>query len=166
MKIIRPLQLSFNQQVLEQNRTFYFTVSASLGINLQTGKELLDLHYLKDMFECMGENPLPDMGMPKPNGEFLVSGKYFAPGGQPVPGGKATVRLNEQEKTELEELKATAGARGILGSTRRDQMIYQIIDEFVAREPLIRNEDERAAAERWTKQQVADFWASIPDVPA
>ena len=99
MKIIRPLQISFNQQVLEQNRTFYFTVSASLGINLQTGKELLDIHYLKDMFACMGESPLPDMGMPKPNGEFLVSGKFFAPNQQPVPGGKATVRLNEQEKT-------------------------------------------------------------------
>jgi uncharacterized protein (TIGR02646 family) len=74
--------------------------------------------------------------------------------------------LNEQEKTELEELTATVGARGILGSTRRDQMIYQIIDEFVAREPSIRNEDERATAERWTKQQVADFWTSIPDIPA
>ena len=72
--------------------------------------------------------------------------------------------LSDQEQTELEELKATVGARGILGSTRRDQMIYQIIDEFVAREPFIRNEDERATSERWTKQKVADFWNSIPDV--
>ncbi len=99
MKIIRPLQLSFNHQVLEQDRTFYFTVSASLGINLQTGKELLDIHYLKDMFECMGESPMPDMGMPKPNGEFLVSGKFFAPGQQPVPGGKVRVKLNNSDKT-------------------------------------------------------------------
>ncbi|WPD21999.1 MAG: DUF2169 domain-containing protein [Candidatus Electrothrix scaldis] len=99
MNIIRPLQLSVNQQVLEQDRTFYFTVSASLGINLQTGEELLDLNYLKDMFECMGEAPQPDMGMPKPNGEFLVSGSFFAPNQEAVPGGKVTVKVNNTEKT-------------------------------------------------------------------
>uniref|UniRef100_UPI00405620CC DUF2169 domain-containing protein n=1 Tax=Candidatus Electrothrix sp. TaxID=2170559 RepID=UPI00405620CC len=99
MNIIRPLQLSVNQQVLEQARTFYFTVSASLGINLQTGEELLDLNYLKDMFECMGDMPMPDVGMPKPNGEFLVSGSFFAPNQEAVPGGKVTVRLNDMEKS-------------------------------------------------------------------
>ncbi|MCK5098887.1 MAG: DUF2169 domain-containing protein, partial [Desulfobacteraceae bacterium] len=98
MENYRPLQLSFNHQVLEQNRKFYFTASATLGINLQTGEELLDLNYLKDVFECMGENPLPDMGMPKPNGEFLVSGSYFAPGHQFVTGGEVKVRLGEKEK--------------------------------------------------------------------
>ena len=80
MKIIRPLQISFNQRVLEQNHRFYFTASATLGINLKTGEELLDLHYLKDAFESMGDTPLPDMGMPKPNGEFLVSGSFLRSG--------------------------------------------------------------------------------------
>jgi uncharacterized protein (TIGR02646 family) len=71
--------------------------------------------------------------------------------------------LSKEEQTELQELKSTVGARGILGSTRRDQMIYQIIDEFVAKEPFIKDENQRAATERWTKQQVADFWTNIPD---
>ena len=98
MEIIRPLQISFNSQVLEQNRKFYFTASATLGVNLQTGEELLDLNYFKDVFECMGENPLPDMGMPKPNGEFLVSGNYYASEGKAVTGGEVKVRLGEIEK--------------------------------------------------------------------
>ena len=98
MKIIRPLQISYNHQVLEQNRRFYFTASATLGINLETGKELLDLNYLKDAFESMGENPLPDMGMPKPCGEFLVSGNFFAPGGKAVQGGEVKVRVGKIEK--------------------------------------------------------------------
>ena len=98
MKTIRPLQISFSSQILEQDRRFYFTASASLGINLQTGEELLDLNYFKEVFECMGENPLPDMGMPKPNGEFLVSGNYFAPGKKAVYGGEVKVRLDKTEK--------------------------------------------------------------------
>ncbi len=98
MKVYRPLQVSFNSQVLEQNRRFYFITSASLGINLQTGDPLLDVDYLKDMFEAMGENALPDTGMPKPNGEFLVSGSFFSRDNHAVTGGKVKVRLGSMEK--------------------------------------------------------------------
>jgi uncharacterized protein YjbI with pentapeptide repeats len=99
MKVFRPLQVSFNHRVLEQNRKFYFIASASLGINLQTGEELLEFDYFKDAFECMGENPLPDVGMPKPNGEYLVSGSFHSPGNQPVNGGEVIVRIGEIEKS-------------------------------------------------------------------
>ena len=87
-----------NQRVLEQNRRFYLTVSAGLGIDLSTGKPGLDLDYLKDMFEAMGEPPLPDMGLPKPNGEFLVSGRFYAPAGRAVTGGEVRVRVGRTEK--------------------------------------------------------------------
>jgi uncharacterized protein (TIGR02646 family) len=73
--------------------------------------------------------------------------------------------LGEAERAELEELRGTVGSRGILGSTRRDQLIYRIIDEFVAREPAIADEGERGAEERWTAEQVKAAWASIPDLP-
>jgi uncharacterized protein YjbI with pentapeptide repeats len=92
------MQISFNQQVLEQNRKFYFTASSTLGINLETGEELLDLYYLKDVFEGMGESLLPDMGMPKPNGEFIVSASFYAQGDHPVTGGEVKVRLDKNEK--------------------------------------------------------------------
>lgn len=73
--------------------------------------------------------------------------------------------LGEPERAELEELRATVGGRGILGSTRRDQLIYRIIDEFVAREPAIADDGKREAEERWTAEQVAAAWSQIPDLP-
>jgi len=99
MKIFRPLQVTFNHRVLEQNRKFYFTATATLGINLRTGEALLEFDQLKDAFECMGENPLPDTGMPKPNGEVLVSGKCFAPGGKAVLANQVSLRVGPISKT-------------------------------------------------------------------
>ncbi|MCA1787567.1 MAG: DUF2169 domain-containing protein, partial [Desulfobacteraceae bacterium] len=101
MHIIRPLHISCNHQVLEQDRQFYLTVSASLGIHLQTGETLLDLHYLKDMFDVLGKNSLPDAGMPKPNGEFLVSGSFYALDGRQVTGGEVGAELGNCKKKIL-----------------------------------------------------------------
>lgn len=70
--------------------------------------------------------------------------------------------LTNNEKKELDELRSTVGSRGILGNTRRDQMIYKIIDQFVAKEPFIIDDQERDKQEVWTRQQVADFWSKIP----
>jgi len=98
MLIYRPLQLSFNQQVLEQNRKYFFTASMTLGVNLRTGKALLELDYLKDAFESMGEAPLPDIGMPKPKGEFLVSGSFYPSEKKDVTQGMAKVKIGQQEK--------------------------------------------------------------------
>ena len=98
MKVFRPLQLGFNHRVLEQNKKFYFIASATMGVDLSTGKTRLEYEYVKDAIECMGDAPLPDMGMPKPNGEYLVSGKYFSPGGQAVTGGEVAVRIGSREK--------------------------------------------------------------------
>jgi uncharacterized protein YjbI with pentapeptide repeats len=98
MKTIRPLQLSCNQIVLEQNRKFYFTFSATLGINLQTNEELLDINYIKDSFECMDDKPQPDTGMPKPNGEYLIFGSFHSPNKKPVTGGEVKVILDKIDK--------------------------------------------------------------------
>ena len=71
--------------------------------------------------------------------------------------------LSDDDREELEFLKDTVGARGILGNTRRDQMIYQIIDKFVATEFTHDSEEQRVESERLTKEQVAAFWTNIPD---
>ncbi len=99
--IFKPFQLHFCHSVLEQGRKFHFTASATLGINLQTGEALQKFDYLKDAFACMGENPLPDMGMPKPGGEFLVSGNFFSPGMREVTNGMVQVRLGGLRKELL-----------------------------------------------------------------
>ncbi len=98
MKVFRPLQLGYNHRVLEQNRKFYFVISATLGIHLQTGKADLEFNYLQDAFACMGKKPLPDMGMPKPNSEYLVSGSFFSENTEPVTGGEVRVVFGGQEK--------------------------------------------------------------------
>ncbi len=98
MKIYRPLQVGFFHRVFEQNRRFYFIASATLGINLKTGGTLLDFNFIKDSFEVMGEAAMPDAGMPKPNGEYLVSGSFFAPGGQAVTGGEVRIKVGSKDK--------------------------------------------------------------------
>ncbi len=93
------MQLSFNQRVLEQNRRFYFTASATLGIDLATGSEQIDALYLKDAFQGNpDEPPLLDVGFPKPRGEFLVSGSYHAPGQTPAQGGEVKAKVGKLEK--------------------------------------------------------------------
>ncbi|MBN1578992.1 MAG: DUF2169 domain-containing protein [Chitinispirillaceae bacterium] len=99
MKIFRPLQLSFSHRVLEQNRKFHFIASATLGINLRTGESLLEFEQFRDAFECMGEKPIPDTCMPKPCGEYLVSGNYFSPGQKAVTGGEVKIKVGKKEKS-------------------------------------------------------------------
>lgn len=98
MLIYRPLQISFNQQVIEQNRKFFFLASLTLGVNLLTGEALLDLDFLKDAFEAMGETPMPDPGMPKPRGEFLVSGGFYPPEKRAVTHGMVRVKFGQKDK--------------------------------------------------------------------
>ena len=99
LKVFRPLQVGFNSRVLEQDRKFHFIASATLGINLQTGASILETDFLKDSFEAMGTTSLPDMGMPKPNGEVLLSGKCFAPNRSPVQGCPVSLRVGTIDKT-------------------------------------------------------------------
>ncbi len=69
-----------------------------------------------------------------------------------------------EEQKKLEKLEATVGATGILGSTRRDQLIYRAIDEFVAVEPTL-PEAQRKERERLTIEEVHRFWADVGDAP-
>lgn len=96
--IIRPFQLSCNPRTLEHNRRFYHTISCTLGFDLLTGEIFLEYDYLFDCLGCMGDIPIPDPGMPKPNGEYLVSGKFFVPYGKKASAGKVKVQLGEKEK--------------------------------------------------------------------
>ena len=99
MNIIKPLQLMCKQTVIEQDRRFHCVISPSLGFRLSSGEALLEMDAMSESIEAMGDSPLPDPGMPKPRAEFLVSGKYYAPGGVPVNGGEVRVRLGQQSKS-------------------------------------------------------------------
>ncbi len=99
MNIIKPFQLMGKQAVLEQANRYHLVISASLGFRLTNGTALLETDAMSESIAAMGDNPLPDMGMPKPKAEYLVSGSYFAPGGEAVQGGEVKVQFGAQQKT-------------------------------------------------------------------
>ena len=71
--------------------------------------------------------------------------------------------LGPDEVEELETLKNSVGKQGVLGDSRRDQMIYEVIDRFLATESSL-EPDEREEKEEWTKKQAVDFWTSFDGV--
>jgi uncharacterized protein YjbI with pentapeptide repeats len=99
MNVVKPLQLNFISQVIEQDHKFHFVSSVIAGIDLQFGNPLLEIDFIKTEFECMGLKPLPDTGMPKPNGEFLLSGNYFAKNQQYSTGCEVRIVLGSKEKS-------------------------------------------------------------------
>lgn len=69
--------------------------------------------------------------------------------------------LTDDEERELIDLRDSVGGKGVLGSTRRDQMIYEVVDQYVATARTLTDRDERRELSDETKRQVADIWESI-----
>ncbi|MEH6448274.1 MAG: DUF2169 domain-containing protein [Oleispira sp.] len=99
MKIFSPLQIAQNQRTLEQNKQYHWVVSPSLYVRISTGKVELQHDVIADIMESMGDLPMPDMGMPKPKGEWLLNGSLYAPEGTTTRAGQASVTFNEQKKS-------------------------------------------------------------------
>ena len=75
-----------------------------------------------------------------------------------------TVLTNEEER-ERQELSRRLTEAGILGTpvvghTRRDQLIYDAVDRYLAKEPLL-SADERTQFREETKQKVASIWQDV-----
>jgi len=99
MNIIKPLQIISKQTVFEQDHHFHCVFSLSIGFRLSSGEVLLEMDAMSESIAAMGSTPIPDTGMPKPQAEYLVSGKYFSPGSEPVHGGEVKVVLGEKSKS-------------------------------------------------------------------
>ncbi|BDU73732.1 DUF2169 family type VI secretion system accessory protein [Mesoterricola silvestris] len=98
MKTIRPMQVSVCSRVLEQGHRFYSIHSASMGLRIPSGEPLLDLDFLKEALGALGPDDLPDAGMPKPQGEVLLTGAFHSPGGRPVAGHEVLFRVGPVER--------------------------------------------------------------------
>ncbi|CAK8712965.1 hypothetical protein GMJAKD_02230 [Candidatus Electrothrix aarhusensis] len=100
MKIIKPLNLSLLYKHYEEAHRNLLTVSSiaffSFDVRTQIDNEI---NLWKFTAEELGKDAALDLGMPKPRSEVLVTGKFFAPGGKPVPGGKVRLQLGSHEKT-------------------------------------------------------------------
>jgi hypothetical protein len=69
-------------------------------------------------------------------------------------------RSVEQEK-RLQELKSKLDGFRVFGSTRRERLALEAVDQFLAKEPEIKNLDERKDLKDETRQKVSDMWANI-----
>ena len=70
----------------------------------------------------------------------------------------AKIARDPNEEARLAELRRTVGGRGALGSSPRDQAIYEIVDEYLARHP-ISPDSLKIAVDDETKQRVGSMLA-------
>ncbi|HVS33458.1 MAG TPA: AAA family ATPase [Thermoanaerobaculia bacterium] len=68
-------------------------------------------------------------------------------------------RAPDEQKRVL-ELKPRLGSYGVLGYTRRDQLVYECIDDYLAAEPRL-TAGERARLKQSTKDKVLELWARV-----
>lgn len=69
--------------------------------------------------------------------------------------------LTEEQLQERDKLKEELASYGILGSTRRDQMIYEVIDKYLAKEQTMAYPEKLKQLREETKQEAAEIWNSI-----
>ncbi|WP_421899600.1 DUF2169 domain-containing protein [Maridesulfovibrio sp.] len=99
MKIFKEKQHSFFPRPLGIGDKFYLSVGVMAFFDLNDPDTLLDEQELwKTVPGELGPKPIIDQGVPKPRGEFLVSGSCFAPRGQSRPASQVQVRVGEKEK--------------------------------------------------------------------
>ena len=98
MQSINPLQLDIRQNVFEHDRRQYWVVSATLCTHLLTGEVVLPFDYLGKILEGQNEGVNLDIGMPKPQGEYLVTGSFHAAQGIPVQAAEITLALGGLKK--------------------------------------------------------------------
>jgi predicted ATPase len=70
----------------------------------------------------------------------------------------AKPKLNAEEQRERERLKEQLASITVLGSTRRDQLALEAIDEFLAQERQMPDAGQRLTLRDATKRRVAELW--------
>ncbi len=100
MKIYKPLNLGLLYKHYEEAHQDLLTVSIIAFFSFDTRPQIdNEINLWKFTAEELGKDAALDLGMPKPRSEILVTGKYFSPGGKPVPGGKVRLQIGPHEKT-------------------------------------------------------------------
>ena len=100
MKVIKPLKQGVLYKTFDNdNRSFFVVTVFSFFTFTPPGHLLSEIEMWKLAAQELGKESILDLGMPKPRGEVVLTGKFFSPGGQPVPGGKVRIKLGEIDKT-------------------------------------------------------------------
>jgi len=100
MKVFKPLQLSLQLKNFSWQKKNQLAVTVLVGFPFDRSKEtLLEQDLWTQLPDLLGEYPYLDAGMPKPQGEVLVYGSYYAPGGQAVTADTVQLSIGPLNKT-------------------------------------------------------------------
>jgi hypothetical protein len=69
--------------------------------------------------------------------------------------------LTEPERTRLEHLRNTLRRHNRLGYTRRDQLLYEVIDDYLVKELQERSHEKRTQLRDETKRALHDMWQRV-----
>jgi len=89
MNVIKPLDISLLYRVFEWESEQHFAATALIGFSLDDGESMLESDLWTFLSEALGKDQALDFCMPKHNGEALVYGSYYSPGGKPVTADRA-----------------------------------------------------------------------------
>ncbi|MHC4400594.1 MAG: DUF2169 family type VI secretion system accessory protein [Planctomycetota bacterium] len=98
MKVLKPLKLSLLTRCFEQKRRYFLGVGI-LALHRFSSALASEVDMWKFLPETLGKDAVPDAGMPKSRGEFLVTGSAYQPGGVPRPKAEVRVQVGSLEKT-------------------------------------------------------------------
>lgn len=99
MKIFKEKQHSFFPRPLFIRDKLYLSMAVLVYFDLTDPENLLTEQELwKTVPEAIGPKGVLDQGVPKPRGEYLVSGSCHAPRGESRPASMIRVRVGDQEK--------------------------------------------------------------------
>jgi uncharacterized protein YjbI with pentapeptide repeats len=101
MKVFKPLQASLLHKTFEFKGKKQLAVSVLFGFPFDGSEPMLEPDLWKFIASEIGKNGILDLGMPKPNGEVLLQGKYFAPNGTSVTADSVRMKLGKIDKVLL-----------------------------------------------------------------
>jgi len=102
MQVIKPLQLSLQHRTFSWEHTHRLAVTLLLGFPFDSNREvLLEQDLWRFLSAQLGGDALLDIGMPKPQGEVIVYGSYYSPGGNSVSADEVRVEIGQVNKKLL-----------------------------------------------------------------
>jgi hypothetical protein len=127
MRVFKPLQLSLQTRTFGWQQKNYLSVSCMLGFRYDDSREILLEQALWKFLGDKVDNSTPlDIGMPKPHGEVLVFGDYYAPDEQAVSADAVQIKAGTLDKT-----LAVIGERywrSLIGPTPPESFTHMPID--------------------------------------
>ncbi len=102
MHVFKPLQLSLQTKPMQWNKKNHLVVTVLLGFPFDSNADvLLEQDLWTFLSTELGKDGVLDTNMPKPQGETVVFGNYYAPEGKPVTSDRVKLKMGTIDKELL-----------------------------------------------------------------